>query len=504
MNTPRYFLPLVLSACSVTALSAAPAPTPSLGKVIYVGDSLTHGVKTPSYRYELFKIYVDNNVKAEPVGVWEGSFNYNNNNALVYGGKTFENVHNAFCSRRAYQTSGRKNSGAGAGSGNAAFSSIQNWLDVGPKKDELTKGGAYPGPRLTEGGAPQTMTILLGTNDILSDRNKSEYVPQLVEDIQSIVSYGQKANPNLQTYIMTVPVWEKDASSGGVSNEQMIDAVNVYNEKISQWANSQKNVTVIDINKGIQDVTKSAKNKGQGVDGFFIEDGLHFSNQGNLILGGNIAKGMGLPGRTAGLPRKVANQFSQSVGADGKAWGGPTAHGKAPVAKGAKIQDNRATLTSGNQSLVQKWLAPVDDDFTTEITYRMARTNKTDWTDTNSFSIEVGNGTETGTLNLSESMVKWGDTPIYSNDLTGHPLSVRIAHIGKDAEGGEPKAGFYVWLDGQLIGEALSSNSSDQKNGVVISASSDQKPRVEISAVSAEGKALAPSLSSPNKKKKAK
>jgi hypothetical protein len=101
-------------------------------------------------------------------------------------------------------------------------------------------------------------------------------------------------------------------------------------------------------------------------------------------------------------------------------------------------------------------------------------------------------------------MVKWGDTPIYSNDLTGHPLSVRIAHIGKDAEGGEPKAGFYVWLDGQLIGEALSSNSSDQKNGVVISASSDQKPRVEISAVSAEGKALAPSLSSPNKKKKAK
>ena len=52
---------------------AAGEASPELGNIMFVGDSITHGFRAPSYRWPLHKTLVDNGVSFSAVGVHVGN-----------------------------------------------------------------------------------------------------------------------------------------------------------------------------------------------------------------------------------------------------------------------------------------------------------------------------------------------------------------------------------------------------------------------------------------------
>lgn len=70
----RLPLPLLAAlAAAFPAATAAPADT-ELGNVMFVGDSITHGVNSASYRWALHKIFTDNGISYRAEGVKTGNY----------------------------------------------------------------------------------------------------------------------------------------------------------------------------------------------------------------------------------------------------------------------------------------------------------------------------------------------------------------------------------------------------------------------------------------------
>lgn len=126
-------LPLPLLAALTAAFSAAaaaPAET-ELGNVMYVGDSITHGVNSGSYRWALHKIFADNGISYKAEGVKTGNYSGGVTAGTSYGGQIFNNEHSSQASARAWEISGRSSGIRFDGS------NIYNWL-------------GFPAPRQTE------------------------------------------------------------------------------------------------------------------------------------------------------------------------------------------------------------------------------------------------------------------------------------------------------------------------------------------------------------------
>ncbi|WP_418388692.1 hypothetical protein, partial [Akkermansia sp.] len=86
-------LPLSLLAALLAAFPsaiAAPAGT-DLGNVMYVGDSITHGMNSGTYRWALHKIFADNGISYHAEGVNSGGVTA----GTSYGGQVFNNEHSS-------------------------------------------------------------------------------------------------------------------------------------------------------------------------------------------------------------------------------------------------------------------------------------------------------------------------------------------------------------------------------------------------------------------------
>ena len=86
-------LPLSLLAFLLAAIpsaTGAPAGT-DLGNVMYVGDSITHGVNGGSYRWALHKIFADNGISCNAEGVKTGNYSGGVTPGTSYGGQPFNN-----------------------------------------------------------------------------------------------------------------------------------------------------------------------------------------------------------------------------------------------------------------------------------------------------------------------------------------------------------------------------------------------------------------------------
>ena len=76
----RLRLPLslrsALLACSVlfTTVASASVSDGNLGNVMYIGDSITHGVNSGSWRWAMHKIFTDNGVSYTEKGIMTGNF----------------------------------------------------------------------------------------------------------------------------------------------------------------------------------------------------------------------------------------------------------------------------------------------------------------------------------------------------------------------------------------------------------------------------------------------
>lgn len=415
----KTLFPLLVGATLLAMAGTAQAKEKPLGKLMCIGDSITHGIGAASYRWPLHKILVDNEVKFSFVGVTEGNKTQVLSPDPQYRGAEFNNRHSAMASERAYEVAGRVNK-----SGRLGNSNVFDWLLL-----DKTYIGEYQ--IASEKDMPDVFVILIGTNDTLSDADKESGVSALIGkatenllgkakgkkrdgkgDMDTIIGALRKANAKARIYVMAIPTWSQRIHRNNAAAD--FAAIERYNGELKRWAKQNK-VTFIPVNEGLVDVSCQDK-PFAGLDNLFhAADHLHPTWQGDLVIAANVAKAMGYPGRTAGLERGAVGGETQAA---------RTVEISGPVGDGAQNGWDAADLV------------------------------------TLSFTA----GGQQGKLSISESAVKWGGTPLYSADFSANTEAVRVAFI-EDGNSAQVDGGFYVWLGDRLVGEALKGAPSQDKEG---------------------------------------
>lgn len=425
----------------------------SIGRVTFLGDSITHGVNDQSYRWQLFKTLTDNGIENEIVGPREGYFstpNHTEDAGSSYGGVDFANVHLAQASGRTHNIISGSNSG-------------MTGVNYGGHSTTST-GKAYDS---------NTWFCMMGTNDMLSDGGSStaDYCNKMAKMLGGTVSYSEssgytwvKDESNWGTmgtivkdvhgegdtfYMLSITPWGRHANS---NTESYHFGAQEFNRNLALWvdeykAATGKNVVYVDVTRGMVDKTSSISFYGH--DAFFNapgSDGLHPNDQGSLIMAGNLAQAMGIGGRTAGLERQGTSGWkSATVG----------------------------TVSAGaNAILVGENAFTMDNGYTVDFSAVFGNGETGGWLSAdNALSISLGDGTNSGTLNLSEGYIMWGNDVLFCQDNSVSGLdSLRVVwHNGNAAD--NVLKGYYVWLGDMLIGQGLSATEGQGLNGILFSAS---------------------------------
>ncbi len=451
MKFPRLFS-LLLAACSVLAVApgAQPgfAPAAKLGNIMYVGDSITHGVDSASYRWPLFKIWVDNGVEHREVGVNSGNWRGGVAQNTPYSGQIFRNRHSAISSERAYEIAGRINQ-----SGRLENSNIHDWLGLNT---------SYTGKRRIDPASdmPDTFIMLIGTNDTLSDSGRDGIHSRIepisenllgkrrgklskksatdVGDMGAIITAMRRANPQARIAICTIPTWVDGRPNNNARED--FAAIEAYNKQLKQWGRQQR-VAVVEVNHGLVDVRRAKEIPFVGVPNMFVADRLHPSPQGDLIIAGNIARQLGYAGRTAGLPRKAAGELPQQEMVTSIKPGTPVClEGRAEAGLGAT-----AVLDLGEKGFGDG-----------------ARRG---WYDNHYLPLSLTAAGQMGTLTLAEHGILWGKTMLYAMDTSRLVEPLRLCYVPADPERNIP-GGFYVWMGDMLIGEALQGSPAAGEPGL--------------------------------------
>lgn len=438
----------------------------SLGRVMFCGDSITHGVNDQTWRWQLFKILVDNGIEAQIVGPRSG---YTPGYAQIatsdagdsYAGVPFPNVHLAQSSGRTHNIISGSNSGM---------------------------SGVNYGGHSTKSAAASfncdTWCCLMGTNDLLSDRGYSpqEFATKMQNLLGGKVSVkgkyyswtpgadwgnmGRIAADILKEesdilYVMSVPCWGNHANNNEPERHL---TVRMYNALLKGWVGKYatahgKKLVFVDVNKGLVDFSlpvpfswpDSMSNKPG-------RDGLHPNEQGSMVIANNLAEAMGIPGRTAGLERASA-----------EAW---QAAGKKGAIKG------------GASRVVQKDVFAREGGYSVELSILPQ---------ISALEISLGDEAGSGTLTVTKDNICWGDRPLYCFEMNNKkkrtkPESLRVVwHPG--LEGNRPQ-GYYVWVGDKLVGQALPAGAQAGQ-GLKISVKAG---RVSLSSVKYADTAAAPAL----------
>ncbi len=434
----------------------------SIGRVTFMGDSITHGVNDQSYRWQMFKILTDNGIENEIVGPREGYYNapgHTEDAGSSYGGEEFANVHLAQASGRTHNIISGSTSHSANG---VSYSSGVNY-------------GGHSTSSTAENYDSNTWFCMMGTNDLLSDTPNSgpttaQYVTQMQKVLGGTVTYDAENDKYNWTaseywgtmstivddvyndgdtfYMLSITPW---GSHGNHNNDMDHYAGAEYNRLLEEWTKAYssqtgKNVIYVDVNRGMIDQTASKRYMGH--DAFFnsSSDRLHPNDQGSIIMAGNLARAMGIGGRTAGLERQ---------GTSG--WNGATI----------------GTVADGTSQLVAENAFTMADGYTIDFSATFGNGAADGWLAAdNALSISLGDGTNSGTLNLSEGYIMWGSDVLFcwDNSTLSDEGNLRIAwHNGNTAD--NVLSGYYVWLDDMLIGQGLSATEGTGLNGILISAS---------------------------------
>lgn len=412
----------------------------SLGRVMFCGDSITHGVNDQTWRWQLFKTLVDNGVEAQIVGPRSGyTPGYTKLSTSdagdSYAGITFPNVHLAQSSGRTHNIISGSNSGM--------------------------SGVNYGGHSTKSSAAAfncDTWCCLMGTNDLLSDRGYSpqEFATKMQNLLGGKVSckgnrYGWRAGKDWGNmgriaadvlkedsdvlYVMAVPCWGHHSNNNEPERHL---AVQQYNALLQEWVEKYgkehgKKLVFVDVNRGMVDCThKVPFSWPDSMSNRPGRDGLHPNEQGSLMIANNLARAMGLPGRTAGLPRASAADWQKGV---------------------------EKVAVRGNETIIREELFSAEKGYSVELSASMGKGH---------LIISLSDEAGSGTLALSRHVIFWNDKPLYcfaADSPTGKKKARKgklriVRHPGMD--GNRPQ-GYYIWLDDQLIGQAQPSGQPAEK-----------------------------------------
>lgn len=326
----------------------------SVGRITFLGDSITHGVNDASYRWQFFKTLVDNGIENEIAGPREGYYSSPGHTADAgesYGSSAFANVHLA-------QASGR------------THNIISGSTSAEVNGTTYTSGVNYGGHSTATTAArfdSNTWFCLMGTNDLLSDTPNSgpttaQYATQMQKMLGGTVSYDATADSYTWTagenwgsmativndvcgegdtfYALSITPWGSHSNHNRNMDHY---AGQEFNRNLAAWAvaysqASGKNVVYVDVTRGMVDA--SSENRFMGHDAFFnnSSDRLHPNDQGSLLMAGNLARALGIGGRTAGLERSGTTTWQSAT--PGSIAAGSTAG----FAEGAFTQENGYTI----------------------------------------------------------------------------------------------------------------------------------------------------------------
>lgn len=433
----------VLARAATLALAALFAAVPAVaapGNIVFLGDSITQGGRylagpVPSYRYQLFKNFVDNGADFSPMGTTRGAAGGVNVSALTppYRGKFFENVSESAASARSYQFSGhagekrfRPDPGTAFPPQNRGPVSLKLGLpnpfvkDARARKDSFFDGNVlkkYTGETyasLYGDRKAETLCVMIGINDLYDAWEPPE---KILENVRAIVAAYQTDNPKIRVHVFEVLPTGADNGTGthGKNNYAAYNAL--LRRSAGKWSKGKSLVTCDDVSQGFY-----------AEDGSMIDTsrGAHPNAQGELVVAGNIARVLGVGQRTAGLPRRANQALPKNFSREARA--------KKPT------------------------------PFTLAVCLKM---NATKRADDGLTEILCGNGDgKVGRLLVGERGIYWGDTKklLYGappasagkNIFADGEKWVRVARKPDDATPG----GFYVWFGAQLVGEALDGEDS--------------------------------------------
>lgn len=441
-----------------------------LGNVMFVGDSITHGTDSSSYRWALHKIFADNGISYNAVGKWSTCYS-TAYNETSYGGQAYSNVHSAYYSTRA-----------------------DEMLTEGFRDNSRTTLGEI----LADTDAVDKFFMLIGTNDFLSDYADSNYengsdfayteAQNTLSAVDSIVTTMLADSPDASITLMTVPTFTDEQSA--INADATFAAVSLYNHLLLSAYDDADNVSVYNTNRGLSDVTLAYETTYTTSDGKVITytvdsqmhddftyesgDAVHLSDQASLIVASNLAKAMGYAGRTAGQARKAAADFGVAVTSDVSTSSLTTAGFNATNV--SDITGGGVSMTDGS-TLSYAWGddAILSNGYTLDLNLNLGDGATGGWDLDSMLSITLSGAGAQGTLVISEGYIMWeGNTAdkagnvIQGNDaysvLYSYDMStlsdlgnLRIAYVAADAAN-NLAGGYYVWIDDMLIGEALSSS----------------------------------------------
>lgn len=420
----------------------------SLRRVMFMGDSITHGVNEQTWRWQLFKTLVDNGIEAEIVGPRSGyTPGYTRlstpDAGESYGGVPFPNVHLAQSSGRTHNIISGSNAGmtgvnyGGHSTRSAAGSyNCDTWCSLMGTNDLLSD------PGYTEADFTAKMQRMLGGR-VVCEHGTYRWIPgddwgnlgRMVADVMR--------DKDDVYYVMAVPCWGRHHNNNQPERHL---AVQQYNGLLQQWvaaygAKYAKQLRFVDTNAGMVDpahpVPFSWPDSMSNRPG---RDGLHPNAQGSLIMAGNVARAMGLAGRTAGLPRAAAG-----VGWDAAAVG--------------VVSPQQATSCAAGAFTAQ-------GGYSVECVATFGDGAQGGWQQADkALCVTLGHGEEGGQLRVSEGSILWGNTALYCGDQSAQTQLLRIVwHPGHAAH--NVQRGYYVWLGDMLIGQGLQPLPGVALNGI--------------------------------------
>ncbi|MBQ9758476.1 MAG: hypothetical protein IJW12_01730 [Opitutales bacterium] len=473
---PKLFL---LGAIALS-VSGAAVPADAMN-ITFVGDSITQGGSflagnVASYRYSLFKHFVDNDITYAPMGTTVGAAKNVDVSALTpdYRGVKFSNVSEAAASGRSYQYGGHE-----AGSGYRADpDTVYPVENRGPVTIKLGQENPYTGTENTfyDGTALKTYTgatyqslygnekvetlcVMIGINDLYDGNSNSD----ILKHVEEIVKAYQTHNPNVRVHLFELLPTAANNGTGTNNKNNYFS----YNEQLrntgNSWSTSTSTVSVDNISTGFY-----AEN-GAMVD---TNAGAHPNAQGELIIAGNIARALGIGQRTAGLTRRAGTDLTSQLSFSANTAGGITAK-IADTSTEFSTNSSAFSVNSEGNIVVNSALSGGNDirytwnstgtarEFTVSFSVKMSDTNAAN----NGFGVILGNGAEAGILYVTECGILWNTTLLYGSnnisdtahntfDATKDFSEITVAYL--DGNSGVD-AGFYVWLGDQLIGESLNS-----------------------------------------------
>lgn len=401
-----------------------------LGNISFVGDSITQGGgdsknNANSYRYSLWKCFVDNNASFSPVGsmnmYWDGKTT--NSKAPNYMGQVFDNTsegHYGWTTNQllnGLQGENRPNTGSGQAS---------DWIAA----------------LQANGKVPDTLTFMIGINDLSKKANPN----QMLDDLGDIIQAYQEANPLVTIHVFSVlPTNQSWQTSAGYTSSDAYDTM--LSNKVSEWNTTNSKVVYHDVRVGFSPTKHTT-------------DNVHPNEQGNLIIAGNMARALELEQRTMGLERKSSTDLDTQISfTPGQK---PTQDANHFIVAGdttcwdfATTQQATINATGKASYLQGSWnTKPGGGEFTLDFSLNLESKNDS----AQYFTIWLGNGlVSDGMLKIFENKISWGystETVLYEANMTNTFNDFRIVYMNASQEN-SITAGYYIWMNGQLIGEAL-------------------------------------------------